>query len=823
MRLWLPALAAILPLGARRVEGHGDESTVVRGEAVLQLLGRLAEPAGLVVVLEDLHWADPDTLGVVEYLGDNLSGTHVLCVATARDEPRTSAVDLLDRLASRGAATAVRLGRLERGEVEAMVEACLPGAAAAVVERVARASEGIPFLVEELLASPGVPTSLADTVRDRLAELGPQRAAVVQVAAVMGRDFDWRLLAGACVVPQGEVDAALEAGVSSLLLAVNGEQFRFRHALTREAVVGTLLPPRRAVLAAAALAAIERAHPGLPEPWGDAAADLAVQAGDRARAGVLLLASGRAAFDRGALATAVDSLRRAREATAGDPAASLGAGSLLVEALALAGRVDEALTEGDRLLGVLGGGADSATRRVGVHLTVAHAAVAAGRWSLASAHLDDAEQLAAGRSPGADVLRAEVAINAGDATAARRFAEAALAATACPVPVRCHALELIGRAHRTHDLDAARAAFEEALAAAGEARLPVWRLRALHELGTVEMFDHAGTARLLEARRAAGDLGVFSTGAVLDMHLAAAFMLSFDLDIALGHARSVAATSAKFGLGRLYALSLMFLAQIHALRLERRQMERFLALAAAAAPGDVEIEGSGWAGARGMVALLEGDRAAAIEAIDRGVSMLRTVPLSGPACYRGLYPLLLAVGGDRRAAGAIVEARDLGMAVSRGNRGLLAYAEAVLAGRRGDRAGASELAARGEADLVHWRGWSDLAWMLAAEAAEVDGWGEPAGVAGDGEHRRSSALGLTRLAEHCAALADLAPPSRLDAWGVTEREHDVLGAGRRRPGQQRDRRPARRVAEDGRKARRGAVAQVRRPVPDPVGSAVPTG
>ena len=186
----------------------------------------------------------------------------MLCVATARNEPRTPAVDLLDRLASRGAATAVRPGRLERDEIEAMVEACRPGVGLRLSTRVAQASEGIPFLVEELLSSPGVPTSLADTVRDRLAELGPERAAVVQVAAVMGRDFDWRLLAAACAVPEAEVDAALEAGVSSLLLAVTGDRFRFRHALTREAVVGTLLPPRRAALAAAALAAIERAHPG---------------------------------------------------------------------------------------------------------------------------------------------------------------------------------------------------------------------------------------------------------------------------------------------------------------------------------------------------------------------------------------------------------------------------------------------------------------------------------------------------------------------------------------------------------------------------------
>ena len=54
----------------------------------LRLLRRLAEPGGLVIVLEDLHWADPDTLTVTEYLADNLAAEPVLCVATSRDEPR---------------------------------------------------------------------------------------------------------------------------------------------------------------------------------------------------------------------------------------------------------------------------------------------------------------------------------------------------------------------------------------------------------------------------------------------------------------------------------------------------------------------------------------------------------------------------------------------------------------------------------------------------------------------------------------------------------------------------------------------------------------
>jgi DNA-binding CsgD family transcriptional regulator/tetratricopeptide (TPR) repeat protein len=778
LRPWLPALASILPLGVVRLEGRGDESAAVRGEAVLRLLDSLDDPA-LLVVLEDLHWADPDTLAVVEYLGDNLAGSDILCVATARSEPRSPSADLLDRLAARGAATPVSLGRLDREEVEAMVLACAPGASRALIDRVAAAADGVPFLVEELLVSPGIPTSFAETVRARLAEMRADHAAIVQAAAVLGRDFDWRLLATTCAVPEGKVGAALKAAVTSLLITVDGDRFRFRHALTREAVAATLLPPRRALVAGAALAAVEAAHRGVPAVWGDVAADLAAQAGDRHRAGTLLAASGRAAFERGALATAGETLRRAVEMLGdggehGDREQGLEARQLLVETLALAGRVDEAVDAGEAAIAALGSGEETAAAAAEVHLMVAHAAVAAGRWALASTHLRDAERLMGTGSPRADVLWAEVAINAGDAAGALGRAEAALGVPGCPPPVRCHALELVGRSHRTHDLVAARAAFEEALQTANEARLPVWRLRALHELGTVEMFDHAGTGRLLEARRLSDELGALSTGAVLDMHLAAALMLSFDFEAGLGHAQAAAVISSRLGLDRLHALSLMFLAQIHAMRLERQEMERFLALAAAAAPGDIEIEGSGWAGGRGMLALLGGDRAAAVEAIEKGVSMLRTVPLSGPACYRGLYPLLLAAGGDLRAGAAIVEARDLGMAVNRANRGLLAYAEAVLAGRRGETGLAGELVAQGEADLVHWRGWPDLARLLAAEAALAAGWGAPlAWLATAGAS--FEALGLASLAAQCRTQAGARPASRLDGWGVTERERDVLG------------------------------------------------
>ena len=110
-------------------DGHGGcYSPAVRGEAVLRLLRRLARPAALVVVLEDLHWADPDTLAVVEYLGDNLWSEPLLCLATCRSEPPSAAIDLALRLHGRRGATQLPLGRLNDEHVPRWSRRACPGA-----------------------------------------------------------------------------------------------------------------------------------------------------------------------------------------------------------------------------------------------------------------------------------------------------------------------------------------------------------------------------------------------------------------------------------------------------------------------------------------------------------------------------------------------------------------------------------------------------------------------------------------------------------------------------------------------------------------------
>jgi DNA-binding CsgD family transcriptional regulator len=451
---------------------------------------------------------------------------------------------------------------------------------------------------------------------------------------------------------------------------------------------------------------------------------------------------------------------------------------LLVEGLALAGRVDEAMLVGDRLITQMPPGGASGTGRVAVHVKLAHATVDGTRWAAARRQLGIAGDLLAA-DPQASlaaetaVLNAEVAFADNDIDVARALAESALASPQASPQVRCHALELLGRVLRGTDLDAARDAFEQALATADASELAVWRLRALHQLGTIDMFDSARADRLSQARRIADELGAASTGAVIDLQLTAAAMFRYELREAEHHARSALATSTRLGLAKTHAIGLLFLGEVQALRRDRVGMDRFLALAYAAEPGDPEIEGSALAGGRGMLALLDDDRAGALEGLGRGVAILDTLPQQGPAPYRAVWPLLLAANGDAGAAAAIGNARRIGLTVNRVNRGILGYADAILAGRAGDQHQATELAVAADGELRHYPVWADLARLCAAEPALADGWGRPRQwleIAAGAFLRH----GIEPLALRCRRLLERPQPSRWSRLGITDRQADVL-------------------------------------------------
>jgi DNA-binding CsgD family transcriptional regulator len=776
---WLPHLAVLLPgavaSGPAARLGRGVDSQAVRGEAVLRLLRRLA-PDGLVVALEDLHWADPDTVSLVEYLADNAVGQPLLFAVSLRTEPPSPASELARRQRGRAGIVHLPLGRLSGREVAEMIAACSPGADADEQSRVRRASEGVPLFVEELLASPGIPESISETVRERLAEFPDPERAVLEAAAVLGRHFDWEILPAASGQPSEVVSRALARAVDRVLVTADGAGFQFRHALTREAVLMSTLPPRLRRAAASALAAVDAAHPDLGGRWRDVAADLAARSGDRARAGRLLRDSGRYSLEVGALATAAGTLRRAADLLEGSPERA-EAELMLIEALALAGRVDETAAAGTRLIGRLGD--DPATRetRVEAHLRLAQAAVSASRWPMARHHIEAAVRLAAaGADPNlsarAAVLSAEVTLAGDDLDGARRTAEQVLAMDGAGPDVRCHAFEIVGRSRRLHDLPAAAAAFGAALATAEQAGLPVWQLRALHELGTVDMFERMDTGRLIEARQLGEQMGALSTVAVLDLQLSAAFTGRWDLERCDAHARSALDIAGHLRLDQVAAKALALMAGSASMRADLKVTEELAARALAADPADPTLAGFCRASV-GMAWFMAGDTAAALLPFAEGTAALSRLPNAEPISIRALWPLIQAARGDRRAAATLDEVRRLGVDAFRLNRGLIAFAQAVLEGRSG-RPGRTGATIAGHATaFANCETWADLARFIAAPQALADGWGEPVRWLIAARDRFTS-LGLDRLAGRCTELLRDASPNPWAGEGVTDREADVL-------------------------------------------------
>ena len=779
-RAWLPALQAILPgIGPSHEAGRPEDavaSPIARAEGVIRLIRWLGTEAGLLIALEDLHWADPDTLAVLEYLADNVGGERVLFVATSRDEPHSGGAGLASRLADRRAVTRLSLGRLGADDVERMVHACLAGAGDDLVARAQLASDGVPFLVEEVLASPGVPDSFAEMVRARLAGFSPDERRVLEAAALLGRSFDWQLLAAAARAGTAVVSASLQRAVASQLVTADGDVFRFRHALTREAVAAGLLPPARQSLAGSALAAVEAAHPGLDGPWRDIAADLAAQSGDTERAGAFLARSGEEALDRGALATAAATLRRA-VAMITDPAARAAAEGLLLGCLALAGHADEALRLGERLIASAAVLSAAGPSLADIHLQMAGAAIEATRWAAATAHLEAAKQLEAsdpqsGRGPRIAVLAAELALARNDVTQAGQLARAVLDAPDLDPGLRCQALEVTGRIHRMRDLGAARVAFEQALRIAEAENLPVWRLRALHELGTIDLFDSGATDRLSRARRTAAELGAFSTAAVLDLQLAAAYDFRVELAESARHARLALSAAERLDMTEIQAKALLFLAEAHAMRQRLGDMEECLRQASALAPADRFIEALGWGGCRGMSALFRRDLPGALAAFDRAGVLLRTLPHAEPAMFRAIWPLTLAATADVRAAAVLAEARRGTVPLARVNRGVLGYTEAVLEGRGGHRDRAAQLAADADSELGNAT-LGHLSRLLAAGPAVTDGWGDPAPWL-ESARADFAAKDFGDLAGWCGELLSAPVPGRLARFGITAREAEVL-------------------------------------------------
>ena len=268
----LPDREAV-PAAASEISGLAQQQLF---GAVLGLLAELAAASPVLLILEDLHWADRSTRDLVTFLSRVLHREKVAVVATYRTDdlhrrhPLRPVVAELLRLPS---VTAIELGPLGYAEMEDHLTALAAGPLdAANLHRMVARAEGNPYYAEELLAAVGeagspvpagtvsvsadresvsiggdvLPSGLAALLLGRVERLSGPAQQVLRAAAVAGRQAEDDIVQAAAGLAAAEYEDALRECVAQQLLVTDREgRYAFRHALLREAVYADLLPGER--------------------------------------------------------------------------------------------------------------------------------------------------------------------------------------------------------------------------------------------------------------------------------------------------------------------------------------------------------------------------------------------------------------------------------------------------------------------------------------------------------------------------------------------------------------------------------------------------
>lgn len=228
-------------------------------DAVARLLGSAAAPAGLIILLDDLQWADPPSLRLLEHVGGEIRNTRVLIVVAHReariggDEPLRRCLGDLARV--RGVAHLALCGFDENEVGDLLTATCARSLSAAAVSTIRQRTNGNPFFVAEfgrlISATPAqdsgaidlsleVPHGARDVIALRVSQLSSACQDVLQAGAVVGSSFSADAVAALLDVSVRDILARLDEALAAGLLTTDdlrgGVNHRFRHTLMRDTV-----------------------------------------------------------------------------------------------------------------------------------------------------------------------------------------------------------------------------------------------------------------------------------------------------------------------------------------------------------------------------------------------------------------------------------------------------------------------------------------------------------------------------------------------------------------------------------------------------------
>ena len=258
----IPELGAPPSAAMRRQERPHERSRHELFDAVVRLLLHAAEAQRLLLILDDLHWADLPTLSLLRQLVRRGAGSPLLVIVTYSDLDTDAAgplTQVLSELRREAGMETIRLEGLRRAEVVSLAAAHLGRRSIdrAWTQRLFEQTGGNPFFIEELLHTPlaapaervAVPEGVKDVIGRRLDRLAPATLDILTLAAVLGNDFRLAALqAVALDQRQDDLIAALEAAVAARVILEDPDEvdrFSFTHALVRETLYERPIASRR--------------------------------------------------------------------------------------------------------------------------------------------------------------------------------------------------------------------------------------------------------------------------------------------------------------------------------------------------------------------------------------------------------------------------------------------------------------------------------------------------------------------------------------------------------------------------------------------------